>query len=54
MASAMVSLEYEMTCAETIEDPLGPTIGSPLGERLQAFGARSAKAAPSSQVSGGA
>lgn len=30
----MMDLEYEMTYAETIEGPLGPTIGSPLGERL--------------------
>jgi hypothetical protein len=30
----MVELEYEMTYAETIEGPLGPTTGSPLGERL--------------------
>jgi hypothetical protein len=30
----MIGLEYEMTYAETIEGPLGPTIGSPLGERL--------------------
>jgi hypothetical protein len=30
----MIELEYEMTYAETIEGPLGPTIGSPLGERL--------------------
>ena len=29
----MIELEYEMTYAETIEGPLGPT-GSPLGERL--------------------
>ncbi len=30
----MIQLEYEMTYAETIEGPLGPTTGSPLGERL--------------------
>jgi Protein of unknown function (DUF3237) len=30
----MIELEYEMTYAETIEGPLGPTTGSPLGERL--------------------
>jgi hypothetical protein len=30
----MIGLEYEMTYAETIEGPLGPTSGSPLGERL--------------------
>jgi Protein of unknown function (DUF3237) len=30
----MIGLEYEMTYAETIEGPLGPTNGSPLGERL--------------------
>lgn len=30
----MIELEYEMTYAETIEGPLGPTSGSPLGERL--------------------
>jgi hypothetical protein len=30
----MIGLEYEMTHAETIEGPLGPTSGSPLGERL--------------------
>ena len=30
----MITLEYEMTYAETIEGPLGPTSGSPLGERL--------------------
>jgi hypothetical protein len=30
----MIELEYEMTYAETIEGPLGPTNGSPLGERL--------------------
>jgi hypothetical protein len=30
----MIELEYEMTYAETIEGPLGPTDGSPLGERL--------------------
>jgi Protein of unknown function (DUF3237) len=30
----MLSLEYEMTYAETIEGPLGPTAGSPLGERV--------------------
>jgi Protein of unknown function (DUF3237) len=29
-----IGLEYEMTYAETIEGPLGPTNGSPLGERL--------------------
>ena len=30
----MIELEYEMTYAETIEGPLGPTTGSPLGERM--------------------
>ncbi len=30
----MIELEYEMTYAETIEGPVGPTTGSPLGERL--------------------
>lgn len=30
----MIELEYEMTYAETIEGPLGPTVGSPLGERV--------------------
>lgn len=30
----MITLEYEMTYTETIEGPLGPTAGSPLGERL--------------------
>ena len=30
----MIELEYEMTYAETIEGPLGPTTGAPLGERL--------------------
>jgi hypothetical protein len=30
----MIELEYEMTYAETIEGPLGPTAGSPVGERL--------------------
>ncbi len=30
----MIELEYEMTYAEAIEGPLGPTRGSPLGERL--------------------
>jgi hypothetical protein len=30
----MIGLEYEMTYTETIEGPLGPTSGSPLGERL--------------------
>jgi hypothetical protein len=30
----MIGLEYEMTYAETIEGPLGPTTDSPLGERL--------------------
>ena len=30
----MITLEYEMTYAETIDGPLGPTSGSPLGERL--------------------
>jgi Protein of unknown function (DUF3237) len=30
----MIELEYEMTYAETIDGPLGPTAGSPLGERL--------------------
>jgi hypothetical protein len=30
----MIGLEHEMTYAETIEGPLGPTSGSPLGERV--------------------
>jgi Protein of unknown function (DUF3237) len=30
----MIGLEYEMTYAETIEGPLGPTRGSPFSERL--------------------
>jgi Protein of unknown function (DUF3237) len=30
----MIELEYEMTYAETIDGPLGPTTDSPLGERL--------------------
>jgi Protein of unknown function (DUF3237) len=30
----MIALEYEMTYTETIEGPLGPTAGSPVGERL--------------------
>ena len=30
----MIELEYEMTYAERIEGPLGPTTGSPLGDRL--------------------
>ncbi|HEY3958161.1 MAG TPA: DUF3237 domain-containing protein [Streptosporangiaceae bacterium] len=30
----MIELEYEMTYAETIAGPLGPTSGSPLGDRL--------------------
>ncbi len=30
----MIELEYEMTYAETIEGPLGPTRRSPVGERL--------------------
>jgi hypothetical protein len=30
----MIALEYEMTYAETLEGPLGPTTGSPVGERL--------------------
>ncbi len=30
----MIELEYEMTYAETIEGPIGPTAGSPLGERI--------------------
>ena len=30
----MIELEYEMTYAETIAGPLGPTSGSPLVERL--------------------
>lgn len=29
-----IGLEYEMTYRETIEGPLAPTTGSPLGERL--------------------
>lgn len=30
----MIELEYEMTYAETIEGPLGPSINSAVGERL--------------------
>ena len=30
----MIELEYEMTYAERIEGPVGPTTGSPAGERL--------------------
>jgi hypothetical protein len=30
----MIELEYEMTYTETIEGPLRPTTGSPLGERI--------------------
>ena len=30
----MIELAYEMTYAETIEGPIGPTTGSPIGERL--------------------
>jgi hypothetical protein len=30
----MIDLEYELTFDETIDGPLGPTAGSPLGERL--------------------
>jgi hypothetical protein len=30
----MIELEYQMTYAETIDRPLGPTTGSPPGERL--------------------
>ena len=30
----MIELDYEMTYEETIEGPLGPTTGSPMGERL--------------------
>jgi hypothetical protein len=30
----MIELEYELTYAETIEGPLGPTSGSPFGERV--------------------
>jgi len=30
----MIELEYAMTYAETIDGPLGPTTGSPVGERL--------------------
>jgi len=30
----MIELEYEMTYAETIDGPLGPTTGSAVGERL--------------------
>ncbi len=33
---ARIELEYEMTYAETIDGPLGPTTGSPLGERFAA------------------
>ncbi len=28
------ALEYEMTYAETIDGPVGPTSGAPLGDRL--------------------
>ena len=31
----MIELEYEMTYAETIEGPIGPTSHSPFGERLR-------------------
>jgi hypothetical protein len=30
----LIELDYEMTYEETIEGPLGPTTGSPTGERL--------------------
>ena len=30
----MIELEYEMTYCETIRGPLGPTTGSPLGDRV--------------------
>ena len=30
----MIAVEYEMSYAETIDGPLGPTTGSPAGERL--------------------
>jgi hypothetical protein len=30
----MIELEYAMTYAETINGPLGPTTGAPLGDRL--------------------
>ena len=30
----MIALDYEMTYTETIEGPLGPTAGSPHGERV--------------------
>jgi len=30
----MIELEYEMTYSESIDGPLGPTTGSPLGERV--------------------
>ena len=30
----MIELEYEMTYSETIDGPLGSTVGSPFGERL--------------------
>jgi Protein of unknown function (DUF3237) len=30
----MIKLEYEMTYAESIAGPLGPTLGAPLGDRL--------------------
>ena len=30
----MIELEYEMTYSETIDGPLGPTAGSPTGERV--------------------
>ena len=29
-----LAVEYEMTYSETIEGPIGPTTGSPLGERV--------------------
>jgi hypothetical protein len=32
--SLMIEFEYEMTYAETIEGPLGPTHRSPFGERI--------------------
>lgn len=30
----MIELEYEMTYEETIDGPIGPTTGAPMGERL--------------------
>jgi hypothetical protein len=30
----MIALEYELTYSETIQGPLGPTSGAPLGDRM--------------------